>query len=213
MWLTRLHAFARAFVLAEVGADRDQFDAAKKHVASQQRFLLVFWTVASAYVIIPAILMSLCIAGKVSLSPEVQAMSLGGEPLFPPGDQADLHRMNMICTAGIPILSVLIFAYSCLGIVYGAVGETAPGRLATKAFLDFIRHFLPLMLLTLVVSAINLFLLSPFAAANWIFPKAQLDANLAFQSIMQLWLGATSTFIWPLSVAPFCMIMADESRK
>lgn len=212
-WLMRLHAFARAFALAGVGADGVEFDEAKQHVQSQQKFLFIFWLVASAYLLLPAILVSLCIVSRVLLSPFVQGINIGGESLFSTAQQADLQRLGAGCAIVIPLLSIGILAYTFVGIVYGAIADRAPGRVATRALVDSVRHAGPVLLLTVVVSAINLFLASPFMAAVWLFPKAQLDLNVVFELCMQLWLGATSTFIWPLSVAPFCMITSNESRK
>lgn len=212
-WMMRLHVFARAFTLGGPGAAAPEFDEAKQYVASQQKFLFIFWLVASAYLLLPAMLMTMCIAGKVLVSPEIQNMSVNGELLFTAVDPEGLHRVNSLCAAGIPVFSIVVLAYTLVGIVYGAISGRSPGRLATRAFVDSVRKFPAVLLLTLIVSGINLLLASPFLAALWLFPKAQLDANVLFGCCMQLWLGATSTFIWPLSVAPFCMITSNGSRK
>lgn len=212
-WMVRLHAFARAFLLGGPDAGAPEFDEAKQYVASQQRFLFIFWLVASAYLLLPALLMTLCIAGKVLVSPDIQNMSINGELLFPSVDSDDLQRANSLCAAGIPVFSMIVLAYTLVGIVYGAIADRSPARLATMAFTDSVRKFPGVLLLTLIVSGINLLLASPFMAALWLFPKAQLDTNVLFGCFMQLWLGATSTFIWPLSVAPFCMITSNGSRK
>jgi hypothetical protein len=121
-------------------------------------------------------------------------------------ESLNLEALNFICDALGTTFLIVILANTFVGLVGGALANTDPARLASSLLRDVIKNPLAPFALTVLVCILNALVALPFTAAVLLFPNAQLESNNVYIVVSQLWLGATSTIVWPLSLAPFCKI-------
>lgn len=199
MWMQRLHIFARAYGRMGTAAAAADFDEATAFLKGHQKFSLVFWLVATGYLLVPSLFVTAFIGAKILMRPEFAAM-------FDPPPGFTRPQFSMFCDASSSIFLFVILAYTFVGFVFGSLANTNPVRLATDVVMEMLRHPIAPFALTLLVCVVNGLLVLPFSAAVFLFPSAQLESNWLYILVSQVWLGVTSTIVWPLSLAPFCKI-------
>lgn len=199
MWTERLHAFGRAFARRGATAAVPDFDEAQSFVKGNHKFLLVFWLVGSGYLLLPTLFMMAFTGAKLMMRPEFAVM-------FDVPFGLTRQQFALFCDGAGTLFVIVILAYSLVALVFGALANTGPARLATNLLLEILRHPVPPFALTVLVCLANALVVLPFTAAVFFFPSAQLESNTAYILLSQIWLGLTSTIVWPLSIAPFCKI-------
>lgn len=210
IWLVRLTSFAHAF-LANRSSEisNEEFNASTEYVKARKTFIARFWLLASAYVLLPILTFSVLVALRMMTGPQ---WSVNGEQLVPLPHWLTPTTINFLVNYLGPAILLATLAYCMVAIVFSALAQGSPWRAANIAFAECFKHPLVVFVVTVVVAILNMVITSPIACVSLAMPGAGLETNIWAQAASYVWLGVTSAIIWPASVAPFCMIIADEHQ-
>lgn len=210
LWLAKLTIFARAMVVSPSMPDAEQYAEAAKVVRSKKLFFARVWLVASAYLIIPVFPLALLLALKTVSGPEFTIAGTALVPL-PAGLTPSTLQITVAVVGG--ILSVVALAYSTTTLVLSSISEAGAGRTATAALTQCFKHAGTVLLLSFVVTILNVIVGAP----SYVLTASEMlhlpDASLVLACVGQVWLGVSSVVMWPLSVAPFCELMRSRSEE
>lgn len=215
LWLFRLTQFARTYKLCGASADDAAFQASADNIRAKKGFLWQFWLTMTLYSLGPLLALFVCVALTVVSRPD---FAINGVRLVPLPSWLDPQLGATMSIIGAGVVIFLLTAYMFIAIVFSALSEQAPSRRALDALKECARHAIPVTLVTAVVTVVNLVITTPISLLAPFVPMTSIEQNLWLMVAVQIWLGVTSTFVWPASVATFCMITSppevqDEQRE
>jgi hypothetical protein len=197
VWLIRLTAYAR--YLLKNDAD---YSLAKsiEFFSSKKAYLTKLWLIATVYILVPALPMIFLAVIWAFSQPQIIRLT-GIDILQTPN--WFLITLETLIVA----LSVICTAYALLTIAISSISSEPEGETATLSMKACIKHWRPILILATIVSVINLVIASP--QIFLLFSKySNLIANNDMANLIAtFWLGITSMFLWPVSLAPFCQFV------
>lgn len=221
-WLLNLTAFARAFCLLEQSQafsasgvrqavpeaqTAAALDAALGDIKARWFYVLKLWVIASLYLIVPAVPLSVLIALHAMFASTIVDVKAFGWPQWLGGPLAAGSALLVGA-----ILTVLCSAYTFVTIVFSAISPLPPARTASIALRESLKHLTPICGLTVIILLANIVVTAPQMILA-LTPLASCAKSSAVEVCAQIWLGLTSPFLWPLSVAPFCRIVRLEKES
>ncbi len=198
-WLFNLTAYARCLVNASSLPGKDEFSQSRTYVADRRGYLAKLWLVASLYLLVPVLPLSVLISLKVVTGPEFM---IQGKPII---NLPDWVHVASIVGAG--FLSTISAAYTLSTVVFSAVSQAPPWATATESLRQCCIHWRSVLVMTVSVVVLNVLISSPQVIFILTPLFAIIQSNLALNVGCQLWLGIMSLWLWPLSLAPFCELV------
>lgn len=206
-WMLKLTAFAEVVMNEDADASAEKIQQALNTVKERRGYLMRLWFVASLWLLIPAMPVSLLIGLNSVLG--------GKQPLM---DKSQLTlppwlldpNVQMTAQAVSIVLTLIFLAYSMVTIAFSAISKDGPSATAWVALRETMKNLIPLCLLIGALSLVNIVITAPqmviaLTGVDWIH-------HPAVEAVAQLWLGLTSLVAWPLTMAPVCRLVRGYER-
>lgn len=211
LWLLRLTAFSHAWLTSDGSLDNvELIQQSLQSVGERKQHLWLVWLFASFYVVLPAIALALVIAINMLTGPQ---FTYAGQPLVPlpawatsPG----VHQAVLLSAVG---LSIICLAYMLVVTAASSVSTDTPFRTATAALRLCCTHAVPIMVITIVVTALNVLIGAPYLVLLFSSSASSLNHNIWFLTVTQAWQGVSSIILWPVSLAPMCQLLSLSDTK
>lgn len=199
-WLFLLTAFARVLQVSGWSYSDSDVDAALNEIKAKRGYLAQVWLFASAFLLLPVVPLSVAIAlGFVIRKPQYM-------------QSVQLPEWASPAAIGIgAITAVISFAYSLVTIVWSSKFETSAAKTAWNALRECFSNCLPITVITVVVLFLNLVISAPYMLLFFTGWQQMIESNIFLGVITQIWFGASSAVLWPLSVAPYCRFEGNKS--
>jgi len=206
IWMYLLTALAKLSLLlptdGQINVQNDlksEFAANLKKIKAQSKHISATWMIGFLYLLLPVCplsgLMALCIlANSPVLKLEAPLLSLPSDWVFP----------IYFCIA---FLSAVTINYSLVLTVLSSNVQIKPKQSAFLAFDIIGKHFLPLLLVDLVLFFLDVVISAPYLIMPGIPQLKWISHNFAAQFIMQIWFAISSAYTWPLSLLIFSQLL------
>ncbi len=195
-WLFRLTAFSRACIAHEVSPTILQFDAAAAELKKKAGYLARVWLVASAYLTVPVVPMAVLIGLKMVSTAGILE-KIGMPALVIPAWADALLILAII------MLGIFTAAYTFMLLVMSSTLSRTAVDANHEAIVLCVKKWRPVLWITALVLTINILLSAPESIDADLSQKAVL-----LQMAVQFWMGAVSLVTWPLTIAPYCLIVS-----
>lgn len=207
VWLIKLTAFARAFMLERSNPSDADFIEAEQLMKARKWYLLKVWLFASALLMVPAFPLCLLVAMRVLVD---QSKQINDPTILPIPAALVTPEYQAISMIAMVVLTIVSMVYSFEIVVATAVSEESPVETAIKTLKQTMKHGPVLLAVTTLIMFVNFVVTTPQLIAEITPWSAIVRHSALLQSLAQVWLGITSVVIWPLSLTPFCE-MAEVS--
>jgi hypothetical protein len=201
-WMIKLTAFASVLARGHGVPTSAELDEAVVRTKPRKWYLIKVWSMASVYLFVPGLPLSLFIGMRAVFT---DAKHLMVDPSMIPSWITDVSTSTAIGVAMF-VFTLVTLVYTYVTLVFSSVSDLPPVRTANLAFRESMKNGLPLVVITGIILMANVALTAPqmlLRATPW----GPLCQTPVAEACAQIWLGITSLFVWPLSVAPFCRLI------
>lgn len=201
VWVLKITAFSRACLKGATSPDASLFDTSSKEVFANKVFLLKLWSIASLYLLVVIVPLTLLASLRAVQYAEF-LMSQKGAPAVTPA--------TMLTDAGLTLCTVLLTGLTFTVVVLSSHTLSAAAKTAKAAVELFRHHSLSILVLALVVICINVAISAP----QMLLPGASMlptgGQDIISYVIWQIWFALSTSVLWPWSVSPFCRLLETD---
>jgi hypothetical protein len=202
-WMIKLTAFASLLAGSQTAPSSEEFGEAVRQFVKRKWYLIRVWCMASVYLLVPGVPLSFFIGMRAVFGDAKRLITI--EPSIVPAWLTDV-RTTIAIGAAMFIFTLVTLVYSYVTIVFSAISDLPAARTANVAFRESMKNALPLIVITAIILLANVAVTAPQMVLR-LTPLGPLCQTPLAEACAQIWLGITSLFVWPLSVAPFCRLI------
>jgi hypothetical protein len=203
-WLMRLTAFAMLLATERGTVNDPDIREALNKTAERKGYLFKLWLVASLYLLLPVMPLSFIIGMKTTFG-DPKHLVFDPAVVPPPAWLVD-EQIGVGVTIAIVVLTLVTVLYTYVTIVLSAVSDLPAVRTANIAFRESLKNGVPLLVITAIILLANVAVTAPQMLIR-LTPWGALCQTPLAETCAQIWLGITSLFVWPLSLAPYCRLI------